>query len=227
MSADSTKSRPSVLAFLAVAIVVVVALMFFYSSSARKDTELAALRADLQNQLAQAEQTRAEEAAAHKAELERLREENAALSRLREEVRQLRDDAQQKQAQAQGVQTYVAAAQLQQQEKALKLLEAAQQSEAQKIQREACISTLRLIDKAKQNWASRRFNTTTFSSKSFSPGEFWSDHNKIADTIPPYNEIATYFNGSVLPTCPAGGSYTINAVKAAPSCSIAGHVLPE
>jgi len=227
MSTNETKTRPSVLAFLAVAALVVVALIFLYSSNARKDAELAALRADLQKQLAQAEQTLAEEAAAHRAELDRLREENAASSRLRDELRQLRDDAQQKQVQAQGLQAYVAAAQLQQQEKALNLVQAAQQSQAERVQRETCISNLRLIDKAKQNWATRRFTTETFSSKSFAPGQFLSDHNKIADMIPPYNEIVTYFNGSALPTCPAGGTYSLNAVKAAPTCSIPGHVLPE
>ena len=90
MSTSGTKPRPSVLALLAVVILVIAALMYLYSSTTRKDAELAALRADLQNQLTQAKQSRAEEAAARKSELDRLREENAALSRLREEVRQLR-----------------------------------------------------------------------------------------------------------------------------------------
>ena len=217
MSTDANRIRPSILAFLAAAIVVVAALIFLYSSNARKDTELAVLRSDLQNQLAQAEKTRAEEATTHKAELELLRD----------GLRQLRDDAQQKQVQAQGVQDYVAAAQLQQQERALELVQAGQRSQAESVQRETCISNLRLIDKAKRNWATRRFNTETFSSKSFAPGEFLSLHNRIADMIPPHYEIVTYFNGSALPTCPAGGTYSLNAVKAAPTCSIPGHVLPE
>jgi hypothetical protein len=223
---NETKSRPSFLAFVAVGTLALGALIFLYSANTRKDAELASLRAEVQNQLAQAEQARAEEAAAHKAELDRLRAENSALSRLREDVRQLREDAQQKQAAAQAVQTYAAAAQAQQSEQNQQLLAAAQRARNEAIQRNTCINNLRAIDRAKQDWASRRFGAK-FTGLGLSPAQLIDEHNKIADSIPAVYEIQSYFNGSVFPTCPAGGTYTINAVKVVPACSIPGHVLPE
>jgi septal ring factor EnvC (AmiA/AmiB activator) len=74
-------------------------------------------------------------------------------------------------------------------------------------QRTICINNLRQIDAAKQQWA--------------------LENNKTADAIPSETDITPYLKGNVLPTCPAGGIYLINAVSTPPTCSVAGHVLPQ
>jgi hypothetical protein len=78
------------------------------------------------------------------------------------------------------------------------------------LARNACINNLRQIDAAKQQWALEK--------------------NKPAEAIPTLQDIAPYIkldaNGNI-PGCPAGGTYTLNAVGELPSCSIPGHVLPQ
>jgi hypothetical protein len=71
----------------------------------------------------------------------------------------------------------------------------------------ACINNLRLIEAAKQQWA--------------------LDNSKTDDDIPNALELLPYFQNDVFPTCPAGGTYTINAVGVPPTCSIPGHALPQ
>lgn len=80
-------------------------------------------------------------------------------------------------------------------------------------QKNACINNLRQLDGAKQQWAleNKQLSTVT-------PG--------VAD-VQPYlgrGSAGTY------PTCPASGTYTLNNVSTAPSCSLSGsptlHVLP-
>jgi hypothetical protein len=42
-------------------------------------------------------------------------------------------------------------------------------------------------------------------------------------------EVAKFFRGGILPTCPAGGSYELHQVKDKPTCSLGaalGHSLP-
>jgi DNA repair exonuclease SbcCD ATPase subunit len=72
----------------------------------------------------------------------------------------------------------------------------------------ACINNLRLIDSAKQQWA--------------------LEYKKGAADIPTWDDLRPYIgrgpNGD-LPTCPAGGVYTIGTVNDKPTCSIPGHVL--
>jgi hypothetical protein len=70
----------------------------------------------------------------------------------------------------------------------------------------ACINSLRQIDGAKHQWALENRKTDT--------------------AIPTPQDIAVYIRGEIIPTCPAGGIYTINAVSADPTCSIPGHALP-
>jgi prepilin-type N-terminal cleavage/methylation domain-containing protein len=69
----------------------------------------------------------------------------------------------------------------------------------QTAQKNACISNLNSIDGAKETWAleSKKNN---------------SDACTSADLIP-------YIKGNAMPQCPAGGSYTINAIGAKPTCS--------
>ena len=69
-------------------------------------------------------------------------------------------------------------------------------------QKNACINNLRQIDGAKNQWALE---------------------NKKQDTDLPVNtDIQVYLKGSVVPTCPAQGAYTIGTVATLPSCNLSG-----
>ena len=72
--------------------------------------------------------------------------------------------------------------------------------------RDTCIGNLKQIDLAKQEWALEK--------------------NKDAKDIPTAEDLAPYLKGNSMPACPSGGTYTIGAMDEAPTCSIAGHVLP-
>ena len=207
--------------------------LFLYSSNSQKDAELAGLRAELQkaqDQRAQVEQAKTDEAATQSSEIERLHKDNAELLRLRNEVRQLRDDAQQltkqaqtaqadaQRAQAQATQTALASAQLQQQQKLAqvenqRLLTIGQQVPpgALVTQRNTCINNLRQIDAAKQQWALQ--------------------YNRPAGSPVAAVDVAAYLRSAdpnlpgSIPTCPAGGVYTLNPIGISPTCSIPGHAL--
>lgn len=72
----------------------------------------------------------------------------------------------------------------------------------------ACINNLRLIDSAKQQWA--------------------TELNKAATSTPGSAALVSYIGRpgtTALPGCPSGGTYTIGAVNAAPTCNQTGHVL--
>ncbi|MGB7768760.1 MAG: hypothetical protein WBN22_07885 [Verrucomicrobiia bacterium] len=71
-------------------------------------------------------------------------------------------------------------------------------------QRNACINNLRQIDAAKQQWALEK--------------------GKQATDVPTWDDLKPYLYR--IPHCPAGGTYTINAVGVPPQCSVPGHVLP-
>jgi len=71
-------------------------------------------------------------------------------------------------------------------------------------QTNACINNLRQIDGAKEQWALEKKK---------------SSGSAVVDT-----EIESYIKGGA-PKCPAGGSYTYNAVDTSPVCSITGHTL--
>ena len=74
--------------------------------------------------------------------------------------------------------------------------------------RKGCVSNLRQIDSAKQQWALENKKSD-------------SDTASQADLTP-------YIKNLLFPTCPAGGSYTIDTVSTDPTCakSAEGHVLP-
>ncbi len=220
-------------------------LAMLYSANRKQEAELLALRQESQElkQLrAEAESGRAQAQTASD-ELVRLRQENKDLLRLRNEVGQLRQNNQQLTRQTQRLQSQVESAQAQAQ--------AARQSPAQPAQLQlpgqppgvtqalaaspqgmsdaeavafrqrygmapaaatpeqananACINNLRQIDGAKQQWA--------------------LENRKSATAIPAATDIAPYLKN--LPTCPAGGVYTMNAVEIPPTCSIQGHALPK
>jgi competence protein ComGC len=71
----------------------------------------------------------------------------------------------------------------------------------------ACINNLRMIAAAKNEWA--------------------LENNKQPTDTPTQAEVAHYLKNGQFPVCPAGGTYTIGAVSNPPTCSIAGHKLPE
>ena len=72
-----------------------------------------------------------------------------------------------------------------------------------KSQQNACIKNLQQIDGAKAQWAleNKKVDTDT-----------------VANT-----DIQSYLKGSVMPDCPANGTYTITTVAASPTCSVPGH----
>ncbi|HLX94370.1 MAG TPA: hypothetical protein VKU37_01360 [Verrucomicrobiae bacterium] len=71
-------------------------------------------------------------------------------------------------------------------------------------QQNACINNLRQIDAAKQQWALEK--------------------GKQANDVPTWDDIQPYLYK--IPHCPAGGTYSINAVGERPTCSVPGHELP-
>lgn len=77
----------------------------------------------------------------------------------------------------------------------------------QAAQRKVCINNLRQIDGAK---------------------EIWALENKASTGAKPRPvDLQPYIRGLRFPTCPGGGTYTINNVGAAPRCSLGvklGHV---
>jgi len=207
----------------------------------RAEKELEALRAELDAVKTERGNLQNETA--------RLRKDNEDLLRLRNQVRELRDaqkDAQkQLSQQAQSAQTEIQRAQAQiqaaQAQAAQAQAQAAQAAQAQalalgtnaalaltpeqqafaaryglpqlrqqeeaarlgKLQQSACINNLRQLDSAKQQWA--------------------LENRKTPEAIPTADDIAPYVK--TLPRCPGGGTYTLNAVNAHPTCSIPGHAL--
>ena len=82
-------------------------------------------------------------------------------------------------------------------------------------QKNACINNLRQIDGAKQQWA--------------------LEQQQISTATPTTSDLQPYLGrgtaGGQFPTCPASGSYTINNVGLAPTCSLSSltppHQLPQ
>jgi competence protein ComGC len=72
-------------------------------------------------------------------------------------------------------------------------------------QKFACINNLKQLDGAVQQWALENKKTST---------------SKVD-----VSGIKDYLRGSVLPICPAGGSYSFTTVADAPKCTVAGHSL--
>ena len=77
-----------------------------------------------------------------------------------------------------------------------------------KAQRQACISTLKAIDGAEANWALDLKKSD-------------ADVPTDADLFGPDKYI------DPKPSCPAGGSYNLGAVRDKPTCSVAEHTLQQ
>ena len=206
-------------------VALVISELLLFSANQQKNVA----QADAHDARQQLEQLRAEmnqgktsNVESQSAELARLRSENQDLLRLRNAVRELTETnqqlvqqlktarvlVQQQQEQLQGWQEDAVA--LQQAQRAAALVaqqQAQQQAQAEAAQRNACINNLRQIDAAKQQWA--------------------LVNNKNDEAVPTTADLLPYLKGGVLPVCPGGGSYTINAVGLPPTCSVPGHALPQ
>jgi hypothetical protein len=80
-------------------------------------------------------------------------------------------------------------------------------------QRNTCISNLRIISAAKNQWAVEKH-------KAASDIPTWAD---IQPYLPPFDRIKDSKFGT---NCPAGGKYTLGPVDQEPTCSISDHKLP-
>lgn len=204
---------------------------FLYKSGQTKSAEISALK----EQVAEVEPLRAELEALKQEqvspeELERLRQNSREVLRLRNEITQLHNQkaaieqqAQRALANAEQAQSQVQAAQselqaLNQQQAQAQAASAAMTLEEQMFaaryglteegvqMAKACIIQLRQIDGAKQQWALE---------------------NKQPATITPTPEqIAPYLKDGI-PSCPAGGTYTLKSVGEAPTCNQPGHLLSK
>jgi len=75
------------------------------------------------------------------------------------------------------------------------------------IARKTCINNLRLIDDAKQQWK--------------------ADQGKPDTAVPTVKDLLPYFKDKGFPECPAGGTYSLNALNEVPTCSIPEHALQQ
>jgi DNA repair exonuclease SbcCD ATPase subunit len=226
-------------------LVAVAGVAGFYSSNQKKEEELKALRADgeeLQQLRAQAEEAKKGQSQADSDELARLRRDHEELLRLRNEVRQLRGDKQQLAGQVQAAQSQAEKAQEQVQARleAIRLAQTAptntpeqdaaaqafraryglaqapqvnpatglpQATNPEQANANACINSLRMIDAAKQQWASVM--------------------QKPKGAILTAADLLPFLPNNTMPSCPAGGIYTLNPVGLAPLCNMPGHALPK
>jgi chromosome segregation ATPase len=182
-----------------------VAEIFLFRSNHERDAALS----DLKNSQTQLQDTQKEldalknsSAGAQAAELAGLRKQNevlaAKVSALQKNVDRLQMESQQN---AQHLTTARSALELQQEH--LRQLQAEQQQAAGV---NACINNLRMLDAAKQQWALEK--------------------NKTATDVPTAQDLLPYFKDNLFPTCPDGGTYTLNSLGELPTCTVPGHVLP-
>ena len=203
-------------------------LAWFYSASQRKEAELVALRADseqLQKVRAEMEEAKTNQMQVASEELDRLRKEHEEVLRLRNEVRQLRGEKQQLTGQVQAAQTQAQNAQAQMQAQAQAQAQALTSKAAivtqganppggqppaanpEQANANACINNLRQIDAAKNQWA--------------------QDNGKPHGALMTAADLTRYLPNNTMPSCPAGGVYTLNPVGISPLCNIPGHTLAK
>jgi hypothetical protein len=185
-----------------------------YSSNQKQEAELAQLRQDsqeLQKLRAAAEETSKTQAQTDPEELTRLRKDHEDVLRLRNEVRQLRDDKQQLARQTQAVTPTPANPQQQQQMQQLMAENQQLRAQTQQIQvtnqAAVCINNLRQLEGAKEQWA--------------------LENQKPPGALVNPQDLQPYLQNKAIPTCPAGGAYTLNPIGIPPLCNIPGHVVPR
>ena len=198
---------------LVVALAAGAASLYFSNSS--KNDELTKLR----GQVAQVDSLNSQleelqkKAASQDDQIAAMHKDNEELLRLRNQVRQMGDEKAQLTKQLQTAQSQAERSQAEIQNvqaraaENVKFMQEQQILQAKQNQAAAgtCINNLRVIDGAKQQWA--------------------LDHSKGPNDVPQPQEISQYLPNNMMPQCPAGGRYTLNAVNKAPTCSIPGHTL--
>jgi len=212
--------------WLCIVALVISELLLFSANQQKSAAQAEARDAKLQVEQLQAELDKSKDSSAESqnSEIARLRSEHQDLLRLRNEIRQLTDANDQlrqtnqqlmqqlkatravSQQQQEALQAWQADAVAAQQAQRAAALAAQQQAQTETAQRNTCINNLRQIDAAKQQWA--------------------LVNNKTDVDVPTAQDLQPYLKGGVLPVCPGGGTYTINAVGLPPTCSVPGHVLP-
>lgn len=187
----------------------------FYFSKSSTDAALAKAREEAQ----QAETLRTQldesqkQVASQTEEIDSMHKQNEELLRLRNEVRQLSDQKQQLTKQLEASQSQAERSQAEVQQVQARVADNAKAIAEQQILQmkqnqavvNACINNLRVLDRAKQQWA--------------------LENHKSPDAVPTPQDLVSFFPNNLLPVCPGGGRYTLNAVSNAPTCSLPGHVL--
>ena len=206
--------------WLCIVALIISELLLFSANQQKSAAQADARDAKLQIEQLQAELDKSKNSSveSQNSEIARLRSENQDLLRLRNQVRELTETNQQlaqqlksvhlvAQQQQDALQAWQADAVAAQQAQRAAMLAAQQQAQTEAAQRNACINNLRQIDAAKQQWA--------------------LVNNKTDEAVPTALDLLPYLKGGVLPVCPSGGTYTINAVGLPPACSVSGHVLSQ
>ena len=195
-------------------VLLAVAVIAQYAGGRKQETELTQLReesAELQKLRAASEQTKTASTAGDSDELTQLRKDHEDLLRLRNEIRQLRDEKAQLTKQLQSAsaapQQQLSPQQLQQLQSENSQLKAQAMLVNATNQMNACINNLRQIENAKQQWAAA--------------------NGRPAGSLVNAPDIAQFFPNKAVPSCPAGGIYTINPVGINPICNMPAHVIPR
>jgi hypothetical protein len=184
---------------------------WFYGEAQKKNAEIASLHAsveDLQKVRAELEELKANQGGSSNNDL--VQREHDELIRLRKQItesrmqnQQLLDQAKSAQAQAQNAQDQLQQAQARQGQPAV----APNVPNSEQAMALGCISNLRLIDGAKQQWA--------------------VGNAKPNGSLMTPQDLAKYLPNNAVPSCPAGGTYTINPVGIPPLCTVPGHSLSK
>jgi hypothetical protein len=200
----------------ALAVVFLGAALFLFSENKKKETELAQLRqenSELPNLRDALDKAKKESSVSNNGNISD--KERAELIRLRNEVGVLKKEKERLTAELATAQRNTQdlaerqAAQQAQIQQAQQLQQFAVETQEQKNERarDVCINNLRQIDGAKQQWA--------------------LENKQPADAQVTMQELLPFFGNSTAPVCPSGGVYTVNSVDTPPTCSIAGHALPQ
>ena len=197
-------------ACLVLVVVAEVALFRAYRDKDALQTDLNNSRAELRQAATERDDLKNSNAGLQASELSRLRKQNQLLSNQVVQWRTSLDELSfESRSNALHLATARTALRLQQQH--LEQLETQNQqildASATVIARKTCLSNLRFIDDAKQQWA--------------------LDTGKPPRTVPKAKDLQIYFKDGVLPACPGGGTYSLNALNEVPTCSISGHALSQ
>jgi hypothetical protein len=214
-----------------------VGLAAVHSNSRQQAVELAQLRKDSEElqTLRAADAGSNAQPRAEGEELARLRKDHEDLLRLRNEIRQLRDEKTQLSKQLQTAESRREAAPVQPpptlpapatgavppglppgltpgSPEAIAFakrygLQPAPPLNTEQEKAAACLNNLKQIEGAKQQWALEKSRPT-------------------GGLVGP-TDISPYLVGNAVPTCPSGGTYTLNPIGISPICNIPGHSLTK